>query len=170
AVLPHRLCFVIRTSTEGQVWSVDETTAPPRRLLDLGAGDTLSPFRTIGGTAYFLVRKAGQSLVLWRTGGTPAGPLTVATFSATTPTRPLPAFSQMEAVGGRLFFLLSDNAVQAQVWTNGGTPGIVAPLAGCPGGCPTLASSARLTPLGNRVLFAASDPAHGAELWTSDGT
>src|SRR5262249_30515842 len=105
ALLPQRLCFVTPASAGGSpLWSVHATAAPAVHLLDLAAGETLSPLRTIGGTVYFLVQKSGQNLALWSTDGTPAGTRAVATFAGNGGTGPAPASIQMpmETAGGRL--------------------------------------------------------------------
>jgi ELWxxDGT repeat protein len=165
----------VATGTDGvlRIWVHDGTQAAPRPLRTLATGTGAAPLKALGSTSYFLVfspPSTSSGPELWASDGTPAGTLPVTAFGAGSPLATGLYPLQMEKVGSRLLFLTRDSDHGARLWTSGGSPGSTALLAGCPGGCPTVAPDVRLVAAGERIFFRGSDPAHAAELWVSDGT
>jgi ELWxxDGT repeat protein len=91
-------------------------------------------------------------------------------------TRPVaavrPDFGNTAVAGDRLFFTVTTDAGDRQLWVSGGTAAstrAVAPIT-----APTDSFGdpvpIDLTAFGGKVYFTATDPAHGQELWESDGT
>ncbi|QRN97715.1 hypothetical protein JRI60_01105 [Archangium violaceum] len=98
----------------------------------------------VGSSLFFTVDK-----VLWKSDGTPAGTVAVATQSS--------RIADLEAVNGTLFLSSS-----ASLWKSNGTaPVLVRSFDDAPGS---------LTALGNALYFIGTDALGGRELWTSDGT
>ncbi|WP_257461647.1 ELWxxDGT repeat protein [Archangium lipolyticum] len=129
-----------------QVWKRDGAGAVLLATIPVPSGSFISShlLTQVGSSLFFTVDK-----VLWKSDGTPAGTVPVATQSS--------RISDLEAVNGTLFLSSSTS-----LWKSNGTaPVLIRTFDDAPGS---------LTALGNTLYFIGTDALGGRELWTSDGT
>ncbi len=170
-----RVFFVAEGSAGGgeELWLSDGTVAGTRPVTQFIPANPFPGWtlKVFDGIVYFVADDISGGADLWRSDGTAAGTRRVTDFGFANP------FGNVEAAelplgkaGNRLVFVASDGLTGQRIWTSNGTPAGTAPLAGCPGACPSPMHETRFVTLGNRVLFKGSDPAGGTELWSTDGT
>ncbi|NMO13949.1 HYR domain-containing protein [Pyxidicoccus fallax] len=140
----------------GSLWKTDGTADGTTKVKDLEVDEL-----TVGGnTLYFFGEVNGES-GLWKSDGTADGTVRIRagleeTFGLTW-------------AGGRLYFLVQDEAHGFEPWVSDGTEAGTRLLKDIqPGASPSFGTG--FTQLGNRVLFFARDDEHGFELWRTDGT
>ena len=159
----NRLLFAADTVTNGrELWISDGTAAGTRMLKDLAPGSGSSHprhFVAFGNSVYFITGSG-----IWKTNGTEAGTVKVATVSA----------RNLAVAGSQLFFEGYTTDANWELWVSDGTEAGTRMLPEIrPGNQAAFANDFSLqgfTPFGNRVLFVASDGVHGRELWISDGS
>ena len=113
------------------------------------------------GTLFFFAQGTGGSQQLWKSDGTPAGTVPVATLYG----------AYLTTAGNRAFFVRDEPGTGAELWTSDGTTAgthMVKDL--CPGSCPGIASTDELEAVGDVLFFAGNDLTSGEELFRSDGT
>ncbi len=181
-VAGKRLFFVARdVGTEGfSLWMSDGTAAGTRQVrhfavyevcdyLTKRQCDFLTTFLEPDGDGVVFVADDGDGPQLWRSDGTPAGTsrLTSLAAPASLATRERGGAIRLP---GSLLLLIAPDDYHVRLWTSNGGP--AAPLAGCSGGCPVVASyEIHPVPGGRLVVFPGwNGRAHGTELWASDGT
>src|SRR5262249_52417522 len=102
---------------------------------------------------------------LWRTDGTAAGTLLLASF----PDAP----RALTAAGAKLFFTAPKDANGEELWVSDGTRSGTKSLSRFTSASP-FTPGPQFEPVlraaGNHVNFAANDGSHGWEIWRSDGT
>lgn len=121
------------------------------------------PDFTAAGSLTFFVANEGSTPRLWRTDGTAAGTLPVASGIVSYPVH-------LTAVGNVLYFA-AWGAGGMQLWRSDGTNAGTRAVSNIPN--PTSAGGADidgLTVSGAKVYFAATDAQNGRALWASDGT
>ena len=161
-VYQNKLFFSADDGTHGrEPWITDGTAAGTHLLKDLNPGSASSSsgsFVAFANSVYF-----GAASALWKTDGTEAGTVQVASVPA----------RRFAVAGSQLFF---EGFAQASGWepwvtdgTTAGTRMIIDLFPGSSGSLDSLYDTG-LTALGNRIIFPATDGAHGREIWVSDGT
>jgi len=141
------------------LWRTDGTTAGTAPLLlDRSAFDLTA----VPGAAFFFTLTPGAPNApkqLWRSNGTPGGTGPVATVASGSGVFP----ADLTAVGGALYFVVTDPLAGTVLWHSDGTPSGTQPLAPLPG----RRSGDVLRPIraGSRVYFL-----NGGSLWETDGT
>ncbi|MET0555467.1 MAG: ELWxxDGT repeat protein [Vicinamibacteria bacterium] len=154
--------------TGREVWRTDGTVAGTFLLKDIAPGPDSSaevdPFFTqVGGTVLFFVRSdMPYARRLWRTDGTTAGTVLVATACG----EDCPAIgdgSHSALLGGALYFPASDNADGGGLWRTDGTDAGTVRVTDAIDPGP-------LTAANGSLYFAGYGSATGTSLWTSDGT
>ncbi len=141
------------------------------------------PLRTLGGSfpyglgvfagrVYFgVVDPIGPSqetASLWATDGTPAGTELVAEIATGWSARPP---RDLQAAGGRLYFLADDGVHGQEPWVSDGTTAGTAMLADLnPGAGGSAFFHAAFQPVAGGALFFVDDGTHGGEPWFTDGT
>jgi ELWxxDGT repeat protein len=154
--------------TGREVWRTDGTAGGTFLLKDIAPGPDSSaevdPFFTqVGGTVLFFARSdMPYARRLWRTDGTTAGTVLVATACG----EDCPAVgdgSHSALLGGVLYFPASTSAEGGGLWRTDGTDAGTVRVTGAtyPGA---------LTASNGALYFAGYEPAAGTALWTSDGT
>ncbi|HYC91524.1 MAG TPA: ELWxxDGT repeat protein [Thermoanaerobaculia bacterium] len=157
-----RMLFSADDGTNGrELWVTDGTAGGTRMVKDLNpgsAGSTPAYLTAFNGSTYFAA--AGG---LWKTDGTDAGTIKVASVSA----------RGLRAAGNRLFFEGFTSATGYELWVSDGTEGgtrMVTEIAPGTTGAMPANFFGFMAVLGDRVVFAANDGVRGRELWISDGT
>jgi ELWxxDGT repeat protein len=160
-----------------ELWKSDGTTDGTVLVRDLWADSWYPPpgpsrLTSVGGSVFFVAYADGVGESLWRSDGTSSGTALVKDIhpgSCTFP-RAGSCYSDLTAVGSRLFFFAADSSSGWEMWrSDGSAAGTVMVRDICPGTC----SGSVLLPVGEMagtVFFAADDGVHGTELWRSDGT
>jgi len=172
-VVNGRAVFLADDGVSGrELWTTDGTPANTALLLDAnpGPGDLSAGKERlcrVGATLFFSVFTPGVSVgwELWRTDGTAAGTMYVATITDSQ-SRPLRGLA---AVGGRLFFAAHDPVLGLEPWISDGTAAGTFVLADVEPGAGG-SNADLLAVLGPDVLFRAGDSTTGVELWKTDGT
>lgn len=153
-----------------QIWRSNGTplgTTMVKAIAPMYRPNPAADMTDVGGTMFFSrFNNVGRD-ELWRSDGTDAGTVHVAT--------PNPGLSQSSEIdqitnaGGIAFFTATDGAHGVELWrSDGTTPGtfmvqdIVAGEAG--------SNPSELTAFAGQIYFVVDDGAHGVELWRSDGT
>jgi ELWxxDGT repeat protein len=162
-VYKNRMLFAADDGTNGrELWVTDGTAGGTRLLKDLNPGTPSSnpgSFVALGDNIYFLAVGG-----LWKTDGTDAGTMKVATVSA----------RNLAVSGSQLFFEGFTSATGSELWvsdgSDAGTRMVTEIYPGTKGGLESIYSGLGLTPFRGGVLFPANDGIHGRELWFSDGT
>jgi ELWxxDGT repeat protein len=158
----NRMLFSADDGSNGrELWMTDGTVGGTRMLVDINPGSgSSSPFNFVlfGDKAYFFAFGG-----LWRTDGTEAGTVKVASVSG----------RGMVVAGSRLFFegVTADTGLEPWIsdGTDAGTHLITEILPGAKGSLDT-AYFQPFAAIDNRIVFLANDGVHGRELWVSDGT
>ena len=164
------LLFTAFSPTDGlEIFRTDGTPDGTSQVTNIDtyvSGQAVTPglLTRSGSLVYFLVERlvdGAREAEVWRTDGTPAGTLALATGFATS-TYP----GSFTDVAGALYFVAQQGSGPANIWKSDGTPATTVQVsnAGSSGFAP-----ANLTALGGLLLFTATDAA-GTELWRSDGT
>jgi ELWxxDGT repeat protein len=131
-------------------------------LLEAFSGSAIGQTST---ELFFMV--GGATSEVWKTDGTPAGTVKVATVNATSGFL-MPSGSA--TIGNTVFFVADDGIHGYNLWkTDGTSVGTTLVKDIAPIGDPT-AFPTNLRPVGNKLFFTAGDGIHGRELWVSDGT
>ena len=149
-----------------RLWSTDGT---PAATAEVVSDETLSADELVAldGSLYLIARGRNGTRELWRSDGSAAGTVRLATFPGTGSGSGDPA--RLTVAAGRLFFAADDGAHGTELWTSDGTgAGTVLVRDVLPGAEPSRPSA--LTGAGGRLFFTAFDGAHGFELWQTDGT
>src|SRR5882724_628847 len=153
-----------------QLWTSDGTRAGTVRLASFPPyhDPNRRIFRAIGNRLYFVADDGVHGAEIWASDGTPGGTLRITDLAPSDPfgdafaSRLLP--SQLEALGNRLLFVVSD--VQAnRLYQTDGTPGSTAPV-----GDVSPLETSPLVRVGSRLVFAGFDRARGDGAWSTDGT
>jgi large repetitive protein len=170
ALLGGRMYFQACGAVHGcGVWSSDGTAvgtglAVPGSKL---GGASIGAMAAAGGQVFFLTDavSGGSGPALWRTDGTTAGTLLLASFAS--------APRALTAAGSRVFFTAPRDGNDEDLWTSDGTRQGTRPLTHFTTASPfTPGPSFQpvLRAFGSHVDFAADDGGHGWEIWRSDGT
>ncbi|MCP3098778.1 HYR domain-containing protein [Myxococcus sp. K15C18031901] len=118
----------------------------------------------VNGTLFFRATDGtGPSNQLWKSDGTSAGTVKVATFF---PDR-FGELNNFKNVSGTLFFFASDQTTTS-LWKSDGTSAGTVKVKDLP--VRYHAQSTYFATVGNTLYFGMRDDAHGHELWKSDGT
>lgn len=114
-VLGNQLLFTANDGIEHALWRISPSGDLSRLA---GTGEPGPSELTESGLYAYYVVDRGQDEELWRTDGTPAGTLRLASFQDKT-------LSNLRDVGGRILFLVSSTTGEQPVhsfWTSDGTP------------------------------------------------
>ena len=176
--LGSRVFFLARGETgDEELWTSDGTFAGTRavtRFLPPSPFGSTLFLKALGDAVYFVADDGAHGAELWRSDGTAAGTQRVTDLAHALPFgdsgNTVVGAAQISKAGGRVVFIARDGAGQWRLWTSGGTPATTAPLAGCPGGCPSVTPLTLLAASGNRVVFSAAGLGQHIGLWSSDGT
>jgi len=160
--------WIVFLSNDGQLWRAGSSPATPGNTLQLLSVQSpdflLSDLAVMAGRVFFFVNRPDH-LELWRSDGTPAGTLQVASLPAARFPTDLAAF------GGALWFgVQSDDA--SSFWRSDGTAAGTVEVAALPDGL-TFSLFAPFAGAGSRVFFATNDfnvGDHADQLWVTDGT
>jgi ELWxxDGT repeat protein len=125
----------------------------------------------MGNEVFFRADEPGHGYELWKTDGTPGGTTLVKEFvpPADRPGGPYGDYSQLTAIGQRLFFSAADNQHGGELWTSDGTASGTFLLKDINAG-PASSYPHSFTDFNGTLFFTACDLVHGPELWKSDGT
>jgi ELWxxDGT repeat protein len=184
-----RLFFTALVSTAldhgRELWTSDGTAAGTVPLTQFAAADpfvhasefsSAAVMQDAGGLACFLVDDSVAGRELWCSDGTVAGTRPATSMTVASPFVGLASW-RVERIGGRLLFPANDGLHGNRWWTSDGRAESMAPLSGCPGGCPEVDAGSPLARAGENVFFAAPgegpvDPNHPrtTDLWVTDGT
>jgi ELWxxDGT repeat protein len=141
------------------LWTTDGTPAGTSAFLPDLKNESTSPGPLVNaaGTLYFVNTARDEKPKLWKSDGSFDGTVVV--------TEVPPGISEMKAVGRRLFYITSDNAL----WTSDGTPSGTIQLVKTKFEIGNFGNNLRTA--GNRIVFAQYTSSTGSsEIWSSDGT
>lgn len=163
-------------ATRSALWGTDGTAAgtAPRFGMPPSSSNVgqLRELTAVGRILYFMGHDNAYGTELWRSDGTANGTARVADASPG-PDAPaavgLPRW--LTAVGDRLFFVVRQLGVAAELWTSDGTTAGTSLVRSFPDSSPQSVGLRDLVAFGDRlVFFAPSGTGADSELWTSDGT
>ncbi|MEA2604424.1 MAG: hypothetical protein QOF89_5416 [Acidobacteriota bacterium] len=155
--------FFVAPQDGDEMWVSDGTEAGTRPVSTFANPEPFGDphiFSAVDGAVYFTAFEG--TLKLWRSDET--GTRALVSLAGSGYFGP----SGVVKAGSRAVFVADAPGSPPRLWTTNGTAQTTAPLAGCPGGCPS--PRGELVSLGGRVLFPATDPVLGTELWSTDGT
>jgi ELWxxDGT repeat protein len=168
-----------------ELWTSDGTAAGTVPLTQFAAANPFvhasefssgAVIQDAGGLACFLADDSVAGRELWCSDGTVAGTRPATSMILASPFVGLASW-RVERIGGRLLFPANDGLHGNRWWTSDGRAESMAPLSGCPGGCPEVDAGSPLARAGEQVFFAApgegpADPDHPrtTDLWVTDGT
>ncbi len=164
AVLGDRLFFIASDGAARSVWTVDaQGTAAPIPGTGVPVDRPGPAALTVsGGLAYFVSDQGPDGVELWRTDGTPAGTVRLATFQNK-------ALSDLRDLGGKLVLLARSTTGDQPVfslWTSDGTPAGTAQGVGLP---PDTVGISAVTALGPELYFFLQSET-ASQVFRSDGT
>jgi len=146
-----------------EIWTSDGTAAGTRSITSLGPPDAIeSIFKSIDGRLYFVAKEQGLGHELWSIGAAAESLRRLTNFSD-----PDAGVFSVEKAGDRIVFVARQGQTGFKLWSSRGDLQTTAPLAGCPGGCPFVASE--LAPLGNGRLVLYGNGGKGG-FWVTDGS
>ena len=127
-----------------------------------GASANPADLTNLDGTLFFRANDGTHGTQLWKSDGTSAGTVMVATINTgsagATP-------DNLTAANGYLFFTANDGAHGFELWESDGTSGGTALLDDINPGAPS-SNPANLTVVGSNLLVAANDGTHGVSLYS----
>ncbi|MBL8213133.1 MAG: hypothetical protein JNK87_20620 [Bryobacterales bacterium] len=161
------LYFRALTAAEGgELWRSDGTAAGTFLLKDIAAGNASaapSAMAAAGPTVYFNARVSGnvnpQVHELWKTDGTVAGTVSVASIGAS-------QISDLQSAGTDIYFVAATPVYGRELWKSDGTQGGTTRLSDIgPGDYGNNSHLSSVTKIGNTLYFAADDITNGIEPW-----
>ncbi|HEV2851511.1 MAG TPA: ELWxxDGT repeat protein [Thermoanaerobaculia bacterium] len=166
-VLGDRLLFVASDGVERSVWTVTTpagTAAAPLAGTGVPEGRPGPSQVTVSGAfAFFMIdRGPDEEMELWRTDGTPAGTVRLASFQDQ-------ALSELRDMGGKLLFLVTSTIGEQPVysfWGSDGTPAGTGKRFDLP---TDTVGVGNVTALGSELYFVLHREG-GAQIFRSDGT
>ncbi len=169
AAVGGRLFFSADDGAHGrELWTSDGTTAGTQLVKDIVPGPTGSisgsEFAEAGGALFFVtyVSSANPEEGLWKSDGTEAGTILLATF----PSVSAGSISSLVNVNGTLFFAAFDAAHGFELWKSDGTPGGTVLVKDILPGASGSGPSSLVTHGGELYFRLESD----GSIWKSDGT
>jgi ELWxxDGT repeat protein len=156
----------LSASLQRNLWVTDGTFSGLRLVKELPS--SISAMKELDGRLYFQMPTGGVSVV-WRSDGTEAGTVPLASIA---PTLEQGDLAGATASGGVLYFRGFTAATGWEPWRTDGTAAgtfMLGDLA--PGiGSSALVAQFAMVSAGGTVVFPAETPDRGAEMWRSDGT
>jgi ELWxxDGT repeat protein len=170
AALGDSLLFAARDLEHGsELWRSDGTASGAQLLADINAldvgGSNPHSFRALGTNVLFFADDGVHGFELWKSDGTAAGTSFVHEFVPGPQPRYGVGLNAAIQAAGKLFFISSPNASEADLWRTDGTEAGTLRLT-AEGAQP----DGELVAVGDTLFFGASDLEHGGELWKTDGT
>ena len=162
-----RAFFVAKANGE-EVWASDGTAAGTRPVTSFSPPDAIGllgdppSLILLGGRAFFAADDGKNGYEIWSVGLRPETLRRVSSFKGRQS-----GISDLGKAGDRIVFV-DGYARKPRLWSSKGDFRSAAPVAGCPGGCPSpVGPLASVGP--DRLVFYGRDQV-GAGLWVTDGT
>ena len=166
---PGRVFFIAQDAQNGglEIWTSNGTPAGTRPLTAFAPPDPfgysdLNAFKTAAGRLYFQENDGVLGAELWSVGAAPETLRRLTDFSD-----PSAVIFSLQSSGDRLLFVARQRN-GSKLWTSRGDLRSTAPLAGCTGECPNVASA--LEPLGGGRYALFGSDRRGQGFWVTDGT
>lgn len=166
---PGRVFFIGEDAQGGglEIWTSDGTAAGTLPLTAFGPPDPFGykdsyVFKTAAGRLWFQANDGTHGDELWSVGAAPGTLRRLTDFGD-----PAATVFDLQPSGGRLLFTASQRN-GSKLWTSRGELRSTAPVTGCAGGCPRVAST--LEPLGGGRFALFGGDRKGQGFWVTDGT